>query len=135
MNPTRENFRSLDASAILSWVHFGDLHLTTEHEQNYRDLLALISEANTYLARWEGVNFALLPGDNADNGSEGQYRLLRRALDDLRLPIHALPGDHDIQSDEAPARSRLDHENQIGARPDKGLLGTQLGPNKNGHPW
>ncbi len=35
----------------------------------------------------------------------------------------------------APARSTVDLENQIGVHPDKGLLGTQLGPNKNGHPW
>ena len=98
MRPSRENFRPLDASGILSWVHFGDLHLTTEHEQNYQDLLALIAEANAHLAGENGVNFALLPGDNADNGREAQYRLLRRALEGLRLPIRALPGDHDIQS-------------------------------------
>ncbi len=98
MNPSREDFRSLDASGILSWVHFGDLHLTTKHEQNYQDLLALIAEANVHLAGENGVNFAVLPGDNTDNGREEQYRLLRRALDGLRLPIHALPGDHDIQS-------------------------------------
>ena len=98
MNPSREDFRPLNASGILSWVHFGDLRLTTEHEQNYQDLLALIAEANAHLAGENGVNSAVLPGDNADNGREEQYRLLRRALDGLRLPIHALPGDHDIQS-------------------------------------
>jgi hypothetical protein len=38
------------------------------------------------------VNFAVLPGENADNGCEAQYRLLRGALNGLRLPIHALPG-------------------------------------------
>ncbi len=98
MNSSRVDFRPLDASGILSWVHLGDLHLTTEHEQNYQDLLALIADANAHLAGEKGVNFAVLPGDNADHGREEQYRLLRRALDGLRLPIHALPGDHDIQS-------------------------------------
>ena len=98
MNSSRKKFRRLDASGILSWVHFGDLHLTTEHEQNYQDLLALIAEANLHLAGAELVNFAVLPGDNADNGREEQYRLLRHALHGLRLPIHALPGDHDIRS-------------------------------------
>jgi hypothetical protein len=36
---------------------------------------------------------------------------------------------------QAPTRSRVDLEDPIGKCPDKGLLGTQLGPNKNGHPW
>ena len=97
MNLSRESFRRLDVSGILSWVHFGDLHLTTEHERNYQDLLALIVEANLHLAGAELVNFAVLPGDNAGNGREEQYRLLHHALHGLQLPIHALPGDHDIQ--------------------------------------
>ena len=85
-------------SETLSRLHFGDLHLTGEREQNYQDLLALVAQANAHLSGPSGVDFAFLPGDNADNGIEAQYRLLRRALEGLCLPVHALPGDHDIQS-------------------------------------
>jgi Icc protein len=35
----------------------------------------------------------------------------------------------------APARHHVDYENVVGAWPEKHILGTQLGPNENGHPW
>jgi len=35
----------------------------------------------------------------------------------------------------APARKSGDNVNAIGAYPEKGLLGTQLGPNRNGRKW
>ena len=35
----------------------------------------------------------------------------------------------------APSRFQGDDVNAIGAYPEKGILGTQLGPNKNGRPW
>ena len=51
MRTAREDFRPFDASGILSWVQFGDLHLTTGDARNYRDLLALIAAANDHLQR------------------------------------------------------------------------------------
>jgi 3',5'-cyclic-AMP phosphodiesterase len=36
---------------------------------------------------------------------------------------------------DAPARKPGDSVNAIGAYPEKGLLGTQLGPNRNGRKW
>jgi 3',5'-cyclic-AMP phosphodiesterase len=77
----------------LGWVHFGDLHITTEGEKNYHDFLALIDQVNTHLAGQ--IDFCLLPGDNADDGIGPQYGLVRRALDKLAIPVHILPGDHD----------------------------------------
>jgi 3',5'-cyclic-AMP phosphodiesterase len=77
----------------LSWVHFGDLHITTEGERNYQHFAALIDQVNTHLAGQ--IDFCLLPGDNADDGIEPQYRLVRSALDKLAIPLHILPGDHD----------------------------------------
>ncbi len=54
-------------------VQFGDLHIRDADGENYLDFLALIEEANQHL---QGeVDFAFLPGDNADNGTEDQYRL------------------------------------------------------------
>ena len=85
-----------DQTEIVSWVHFGDLHLTTASEQNHQDFLALIHEANIHLVN--GVNFAVLPGDNADDGAEEQYEIVRQAIDQLQIPLYAIPGDHDFKS-------------------------------------
>jgi hypothetical protein len=78
---------------VVSWVHFGDLHITGENEQNYQDFLALIEHVNANLAGQ--IDFAVLPGDNADDGTEEQFRLVKHAVDRLRVPLHILPGDHD----------------------------------------
>jgi hypothetical protein len=77
----------------VSWVHFGDLHITGENEPNHQDFLALIEHVNANLAGH--IDFAVLPGDNADDGTEEQFRLVKHAVDGLRVPLHILPGDHD----------------------------------------
>jgi Icc protein len=82
--------------SAVSWVHFGDLHITREYKQNYQDFLELIDQANANLAG--RVDFAVLPGDNADDGTPEQFRLVRAALDRLRIPVHILAGDHDFKS-------------------------------------
>src|SRR5882724_55773 len=80
-------------SHVVSWVHFGDLHITGENEPNYQGFLALIEHVNANLAGQ--IDFAVLPGDNADDGTEEQFRLVKHAVDRLRVPLHILPGDHD----------------------------------------
>jgi 3',5'-cyclic-AMP phosphodiesterase len=85
-----------DSDKVLCWVHFGDLHITQAGEQNHRDFLALIDKANRYFAR--RVSFAVLPGDNADDGAEAQFRLVRDAIEKLSIPLHILPGDHDFHT-------------------------------------
>ncbi len=77
----------------LSWVHFGDLHIRGAQDENYLDFLELIKDANRNLAG--NVDFAFLPGDNADDGSEAEYELIRKALNDLAMPVHIITGDHD----------------------------------------
>jgi Icc protein len=81
---------------IISWVHFGDLHIAGWQDQNYTEFLYLVGEANNYLA--SSVEFALLPGDNADDAEEDQYQLVRRAVAQCHLSVHAIPGDHDCAS-------------------------------------
>jgi hypothetical protein len=61
------------SNAVLSWIHFGDLHLTRPEEQNNRDFKALIRHANENLTGQ--IDFALLPGDNAEDGTELQFVL------------------------------------------------------------
>jgi Icc protein len=77
----------------LTWVHVGDLHITDEKQPNYRDFLSIIDTIGTHLAG--DVDFCVLPGDNADDGSAEQYALIRRGLEPLKIPLHVIPGDHD----------------------------------------
>jgi Icc protein len=83
-----------DKTGVVSWVHFGDLHMTTRAEQNYRDLLLLVDEVNRVMSG--SLNFAYFPGDNADHGSAEEYELVSEARDLLRLPSFAIVGDHDV---------------------------------------
>ena len=45
----------------VSWIHFGDLHISNEGEQNHTDFLQLIAEANRLIYR--DIAFGPLPGD------------------------------------------------------------------------
>ncbi len=80
---------------VLSWLHVGDLHITDETEQNYRDLLRIVALADGLADG--SVDFAVLPGDNADDGTPEQYRLVRKAMSHMKMPVHILPGDHDFK--------------------------------------
>ena len=77
----------------LTWTHIGDLHITAEHEPNYRDFQLIVETVNTHLK--DEIDFCVLPGDNADDGSPDQYALIHRALEQLQIPVHVIPGDHD----------------------------------------
>jgi hypothetical protein len=68
--------------------------MTTRHEQNHRDFVSLIEEVNRVMA--DSLNFAYLPGDNADHGEVEEYELVRQRLDQLNLPWFAIVGDHDV---------------------------------------
>jgi Icc protein len=83
-----------DQSGIVSWIHFGDLHMTARQEQNCRDFLSLVEEVNRVMA--DSLSFAYLPGDNADHGNAEEYELVREGLDRLQLPWFAIVGDHDV---------------------------------------
>ena len=83
-----------DQTGVVSWIHFGDLHMTARQEQNYRDFLSLVEEVNQVMA--DSLSFAYLPGDNADHGKAEEYELVREGLDRLQLPWFAVLGDHDV---------------------------------------
>jgi 3',5'-cyclic-AMP phosphodiesterase len=84
-----------DAAGVLSWVHFGDLHMTAAGEQNDLDLQAIVATVNRLFAG--SVAFAFLPGDVADDGSREAYAVVRNALAPLSLPWCSIVGDHDVQ--------------------------------------
>lgn len=80
---------------VFSAVHFGDLHITRKDEGNYRDFLAIIGEVNANFAG--KVDIAVLPGDNAEDGTKEQFQLVRDACDKLKVPLKIIPGDHDYK--------------------------------------
>ncbi|WP_428374893.1 metallophosphoesterase family protein [Lichenicoccus sp.] len=84
-----------DGQAVLSWLHIGDLHITRAAEPNYRDLQRIVALVRGLPTG--SVDFAVLPGDNADDGTPEQFRLVRDALRPLPMPLHILPGDHDFK--------------------------------------
>ena len=84
-----------EQTSILSWLHIGDLHITEAGEQNHRDLLRIIDLTQGLAAG--SLDFAVLPGDNADDGTPEQFALVRDAVARLPMPLHILPGDHDFK--------------------------------------
>ncbi len=80
-----------DLSQTVSRLRLGDLHITTEDQPNRRDFLALIEDANEDIA--DGIDFSVLPGDNADDRTAEQCHSIRRAIERLRLPLEIRTGD------------------------------------------
>ena len=81
---------------LLLYAHIGDLHVVDRTMQNYRDLLSIVAEIEINGA--DRLDFVFLPGDNADNGTDEQYRLVATALRMLTQPVFAITGDHDMET-------------------------------------
>lgn len=86
---------STEKQKPLLFAHIGDLHITTAKEQNYKDLLSIVSQLAVYCN--DQLDFVVLPGDNADNGLSEQYQLIAPVLRMLTIPVHILAGDHDME--------------------------------------
>ncbi len=97
--PTPVNPGSLSATTtilnpgVVSWVHIGDLLITTDDQKNYADFRTIIGCVNHYLRN--GVNFAILPGDNTNDNTESEYQLIKQATDQLQVPLYAILGGRD----------------------------------------
>ena len=79
----------------LRYAQIGDLHLTDPGLANHQDYLAIVQELNEQASAC--LDFVYLPGDNADDGTSDQFALVRAGLNQLRLPCHVIPGDHDFK--------------------------------------
>ncbi len=92
-----ENLPSPDRrpGGLVAFAHIGDLHLTDAKQRNFTDFLAIVAQIEVECATT--LDFVVLPGDNADNGRPGQYALAATALKMLSVPVHVIPGDHDME--------------------------------------
>jgi 3',5'-cyclic-AMP phosphodiesterase len=79
----------------LRFLQIGDLHITDAGLQNHLDLRRVVDEVNGNTA--SKIDFVYLPGDNADDGTAQQFRIVRNELSRLVAPWHAIPGDHDFK--------------------------------------
>jgi len=91
--PVRGTQAQTTSDQVVSWVHIGDLHMVDTTLSNYSDLKTIVNDINSYMK--DGVNFALLPGDNANDGAESEYQLVHGVIQNLQVPLKAVPGDHD----------------------------------------
>ncbi|GGD92292.1 hypothetical protein GCM10011390_08760 [Aureimonas endophytica] len=79
------------------WIQFGDLHACEGDGWESLELFArLVEEANRL--RPGAVDFAVLPGDNANHATEEQFHRIAAVAGRLALPLHVLPGDHDFEA-------------------------------------
>ena len=78
--------------AWLSDTHVGSI--TAE-----QDLRAAVRDINTLT----GLSFVVLSGDVTEYGSREQLTLAKEILDDLKIPCHVLPGNHDTKWSESGA--------------------------------
>jgi Icc protein len=82
---------------MLTWLEFGDLRASEADGWKSLDIFSrLVDDANRHLA--DAVDFAVLPGDNANHATSGQFRNIADAASRLELSLHILPCDHDFES-------------------------------------
>jgi Icc protein len=121
--PTPVNPGALSATTtilnpgVVSWVHIGDLNMTTSDQANYTDFITIIICINQNLRN--GLNFALLPGDNAYNHTESEYQLIKQATDKLQVPLYAIPGERDHKGGTALYNKYLEPMNYQSFTADK----------------
>lgn len=79
----------------VTFVWPGDLHLETADRPNYKTALWMADEVND-LIKPDFVQFA---GDNVQHAREGEWELFKNVSSKLKVPFHALVGDHDAHHD------------------------------------
>jgi len=84
-----------DNSLRFAWL--SDTHVGSSTGE--QDLRAAVHDINSLT----GLNFVVLSGDVTEYGSRGQLRLAKELLDELKVPCHVIPGNHDTKWSESGA--------------------------------
>ena len=149
--------RGESVGRVLAWLHIGGLHLAEAGLENHRDLGRIVALANALPPG--SLDFALLPGDTpilsieaqADNGrwmpmmpvpSEAALWQARCEAPGGVVRVRARDANERTDQDTVePARpgwtapegaGNGSDRDQVGARPERGIPDTQLGPNRSG---
>src|SRR3954468_1704262 len=78
------------------FVVLNDLHYTTPDDRPW--LEGLDRKINGLV----DVEFALILGDLAENGTREELTAARSILEQLRVPYYVVPGNHDLPPDTPP---------------------------------
>lgn len=83
------------STRAVTFVWPGDLHLETDERPNYQTARWVADEVNE-LIRPDFVQFA---GDNVQHARDSEWELFKNVTGKLKMPFHALVGDHDAHHD------------------------------------
>ena len=87
--------RAAEGEAGFEFIAVNDLHFSDEKcLPFFQNMVARMRESAPKAV------LALLCGDLADRGTPAQFAGLRACLDPLAVPVFAVPGNHDYQTDE-----------------------------------
>ena len=87
--------RAAEAEGGFDFIAVNDLHFSDEKcAPFFQNVVARMRESAPHAA------LCLISGDLADRGTPEQYAALRVCLDQLGVPVFAVPGNHDYQTDE-----------------------------------
>src|ERR1700759_4148209 len=92
-NTAGTNCRMNTKPVIFVWP--GDLHLESADRPNYKVALWMAEEVSD-LIRPDFVQFA---GDNVQHARDNEWTLFHEVTGKLKMPFHALVGDHDAHHD------------------------------------
>ena len=81
----------------LRFAWLSDTHVGSSTGE--QDLAAAVRDINSLT----GLSFVVVSGDVTEYGSRGQLRLAKSLLDELTIPCHAIPGNHDTKWSESGA--------------------------------
>ena len=85
------------ANADLRFAWLSDTHIGSPNFEE--DLRASVKDINSI----EGLSFVLVSGDVTEFGSHAQFLTAKALLDQLRIPCHVVPGNHDCKWSESGA--------------------------------
>src|SRR4051812_6746448 len=78
------------------FVVLNDLHYTTPEDRPW--LETLVRKLNGIV----DLEFALVLGDLAENGTRDELTNAKSILEQLRVPFYTVPGNHDLPPDTPP---------------------------------
>jgi outer membrane protein assembly factor BamB len=88
---------ALAANADLRFAWLSDTHIGSPNSE--ADLQASVRDINSL----DGLSFVIVSGDVTEFGSHAQFVTAKALLDQLRIPCHVVPGNHDCKWSESGA--------------------------------
>jgi outer membrane protein assembly factor BamB/predicted phosphodiesterase len=91
-------------TTIFAQTPFKFAQITDTHvggQTGEEDLRRTVEDLN----RQKDIDFVILSGDATEFGADEELKLVKKILDDLKLPLYVIPGNHDSNWSESGANS------------------------------